>query len=237
MSRDIYPALTGAAAVWEQLNQVSQNLANVNTTGYKALRVPFENHMATEGILGDSFVKLGEEELDRTTGSIVSDGIDTHFALKGKGFFVVEGADGETLLMRSGAFQFDSERNLVNHLGERVIQNGGGYIQLDQDQTTIQVADDGTIFSEDGDEIGQFMILDSDDLTPLNGTRFRPGDMVDVTGQTAVIQGSIELSNADPFREMTSMIQTTRLFETLQKTMQSSNELDNKLNQMTRRSS
>ena len=64
MSRDIYPALTGAAAVWEQLNQVSQNLANVNTTGYKALRVPFENHMATEGILGDSFVKLGEEELD-----------------------------------------------------------------------------------------------------------------------------------------------------------------------------
>ena len=41
MSRDIYPALTGAAAVWEQLNQVSQNLANVNTTGYKALRVPF----------------------------------------------------------------------------------------------------------------------------------------------------------------------------------------------------
>ena len=139
--------------------------------------------------------------------------------------------------MRSGSFQFDSERYLVNHLGERIIQRGGNYVQLDQDQTTIQVADDGTIFDADGDEIGQFMILDSDDLTPLPGTRYRPGELTDVTAQTSVIQGSIELSNADPFREMTSMIQTTRLFETLQKAMHSSNELDRQLNQMTRRSS
>ena len=138
--------------------------------------------------------------------------------------------------MRSGAFQFDNQGRLVNPMGEPVLKNDGGYVQIDQEIRSISVAADGQIFDQNGDMLGQLFVADSDDLTPLTGGRWRAGNLVPGSPQTQIIQGALELSNTDPFREMTEMIQTTRMFETLQKTMQSSSELDQKLNQMTRRS-
>ena len=236
MSRDIYPAMTGASAIWEQMNSISHNLSNVNTNGYKSIRVTFENHMAKAGYLGDSFVKLSEEEIDFSTGSIVQDGVDTHFALNGDGFFVVEAEDGENLVMRAGSFQFNNQGILVNPMGEPVLKSDGGYVQIDQENRAIQLDEEGRIFDQNGDEIGQLFIADSDDLTPLTGGRWRAGELLPASPKTRVIQGALELSNTNPFREMTEMIQTTRMFDSLQKAMQSSNELDGKLNQMTRRS-
>lgn len=235
MSRDIYAALSGASAIWEQMNQISHNLSNVNTTAYKTARVSFENHIVREGLLGDSYVKLSEEEIDFSTGSIVTDGVDTHFAIKGKGFFVVESENGEQLLMRAGAFQFDGQGRLVNQLGEPVLQRSGDYVTINEDERELQVAIDGGIYDINGDEIGQLMVVDSDDLTPVTASRWRAGETRQVGLQTQIIQGSLELSNTDPFREVTEMIQTTRMFDTMQKTMQTSIEVDQKLNQMTRR--
>ena len=235
MSRDIYAALSGASAIWEQMNQISHNLSNVNTTAYKSARVSFENHIVREGELGDSYVKLSEEEIDFSTGSIVTDGVDTHFAIKGKGFFAVESENGETLLMRAGAFQFNSQGVLVNQLGEPVLQQSGDYVTINEDERELQVAIDGSIFDSSGDEIGRLMVVDAEELTPVTASRWRAGEMQPVGLQTQIIQGSLELSNADPFREITEMIQTTRMFDSMQKSMQTSIDIDNKLNQMTRR--
>jgi flagellar basal body rod protein FlgG len=191
--------------------------------------------MAKEGILGDSFVKLSDEEINFSNGAIVNDGVDTHVAIKGKGFFAVESQDGETLLMRAGAFQFDNQGNLVNHMGEKVLQKSGNYVTVTQEERELQIAIDGSIFDQNGDEIGQLLILDGENLTPLNGSRWRAESTEMVGPQTEIIQGALELSNADAFREITEMIQTTRMFDTMQKAMQTSNDIDSKLNQMTRR--
>ena len=236
MSRDIYPALTGASATWQQMNFISNNLSNATTNGYKAKRVAFENHRELPGVLGDSFAMLGKQKTDTTEGTFQQDGVDTHFAIGGKGYFAVEGAGGEVLLMRAGFFQFDRQGFLVNSQGEKVLAEGGGYIRFDRDEPYFNVTRDARILDDAGGERGRFMILDSEDVEPLMGSRYRAAQTQDVVDSVELVQGALEASNANPFREMVEMMQATRYFESFQKAMATSAELDQKLNQSAKRS-
>ena len=83
--------------------------------------------------MGDSYVQLSEPKLSDRDGGLIIDNVDTHLALRGKGFFVVESTGGEELLTRSGNFQLDSNGQLVNSLGEIVLGDSGP-IRFEQDQ-------------------------------------------------------------------------------------------------------
>ena len=80
------------------------------------------------------------------------------------------------------------------------------------------------------------MILDSEDVEPIMGSRYRASQTQDVVDSVEIVQGAIEASNANPFREMIEMMQATRYFESFQKAMATSAELDQKLNQSAKRS-
>ena len=235
MSKDIYPALTGAVATWHQMNFIANNLSNVNTNGYKAKRVAFEAYGERAGLLAEGYTKLSKEKSDESTGTLMQDGVDTHFALNGKGYFAVESIEGEILLMRNGFFQFDNEGYLVNPMGEKVLADGGGYIQMNRDELILNVTQEGEIIDENGSARARLMIMDADDAEPLMGTRYRGNNLRDISGQVEVIQGALEASNTNPFREMIDMMQATRYFESFQKSMTTSSELDQALNQSAKR--
>lgn len=236
MSKDIYPALTGAVATWNQINIISNNLSNVSTNGYKAKRIAFESYGEKKGLMADGYMQMSKMKDDESVGTMMQDGVDTHFAINGQGYFAVESKEGEVLLMRNGLFQFDNQGFLVNSVGEKVLSDGGAYIQMNQDEQLLNVTKYGEILDQDGSARARLMILQTDETEALMGTRFRGKNIRDVSGQLEVLQGTLEASNTNPFREMVEMMQATRYFETFQKAMTTSAELDQKLNQSSKRS-
>lgn len=238
MSRDLYPAMTAASASLQHLEHVSHNLANVNTSGFKERRVSFEAVLANAqgGPLAQGYTKITEGKINTESGSLMQDNNPTSFALEGKGFFVVQGANGEPLLTRAGIFQLDRNGFLVNAMGEKVMTVSGP-IQFDEYQREeFTVTEEGRLMDERGGEFARLLIMDGDDLEPLAGTRWRASNMREVPmGNYIVRQGMLESSNVNPFRTMIEMMETTRHFEMYQKSMQASKEMDSSLNQMTHR--
>ena len=225
MSRDIYPSMTAATAVMEKINYIANNLSNTNTIGYRARNTSFENVIAKEGFLGDSYVQLSDPTLSERDGGLIIDNVDTHFALRGKGFFVVESTGGEELLTRSGNFQLDSNGQLVNSLGE-IVMGDSGPIRFEQDQKYFSVTPEGAVIDDFGSEIGRLKVVEGIGLDPLEGQRFRAKDTVQLEMGYEVVQGAVENSNVDSFQVMMDLITTSRNFETFQKSMGNSKELD-----------
>jgi len=236
MSKDLYPALSGAVATWNQMNIISNNLSNVSTNGFKAKRIAFSSYGEGQGLLADGYANLSKMKNDDSVGTMMQDGVDTHFAINGKGYFAVQSQEGEVLLMRNGLFQFNNAGYLVNSMNEKVLADGGGYIQMNQDEQMLNLTREGEILDQTGAARARLMILDSEDPQALMGTRFRGANMRDISGQVEILQGTLEASNTNPFREMIEMMQATRYFETFQKVMTTSAELDQKLNQSAKRS-
>ncbi len=229
MSRDIYASMSGAAAAWTQLEIVANNLANSSTAGFKEQRVSFDLDSAMNDPLGDVYVDTELATPNFDDGALVHDGVETHMALRGKGFFVA-GDSGDQVLVRSGNFQFDSEGFLVTSGGLR-IQGQGGPIQLMPGEK-LTVAADGTILDQEGQELDKLRIVSAADLVPLGGTSWRADSATYEVEGVEIVQGALESSNTDPMRSMTELMEASRYFEAYQKAMQTSDQLDGQLNQM-----
>lgn len=225
MSRDIYPSLSGAAATWRHLEVLSNNMANTATSGFKAHRTSFENVLNDNGLLGDGYVRADHVVQDFSDGTLQPDGVNTHLALRGRGFFAVEGALG-MMLQRSGAFQLDAQGFLVTADGGRVLGEGGA-IQVGDlaNEGELSVTGDGVV-KMGAVEVDRLQIVDAELLEPFGANQWRAVDGTRSALGAEVIQGALEGSNADPIQGMTQLIQTSRYFEMYQKAMQTSDELD-----------
>ena len=78
MSRDVYSSLSGATAVWRQLEVTANNLSNSTTAGFKEQRTVFAVETTSEGMLGDSLVRVDELTADFSDGALQMDGIQSH---------------------------------------------------------------------------------------------------------------------------------------------------------------
>src|SRR5262245_29787391 len=154
MTRGIYTVASGGVAAMERLQAVSQNLANVNTAGYRAERVVFQVQPlaggprgAVDSVLGRTSQQVVESATirDFSPGPIHETGNPLDVALGGDGFFVVNTARGERYT-RQGSFTLDGQGYLVTARGDRV-QGDGGDISIGEKD--IRIADDGSIFADD----------------------------------------------------------------------------------------
>ncbi len=229
MSHDIYASMSAAAAAWTQLEVVANNLANSSTAGFKEQRVSFDLQGATDDLLGDVYVGTELASPNFADGALVHDGVETHLALRGKGFFLA-GEGGSQVLVRSGNFQLDSEGFLVTSSGLRVQGQGGSIQLLPEEQLTV--ASDGTILDQQGMELDKLRIVSAAQLSPLGGTSWRAETPAYEVEGVEVVQGSLESSNTDPMRSMTELMEASRYFEAYQKAMQTSDQLDGQLYQM-----
>lgn len=239
MDAGLYAATTGLEANVLAQEVIAHNLANVSTTGYKrrlALFQPFHALLAQEQLNGtqpDGIV------IDFSEGVLQHTGAPLHLALRGKGFFVVRGPQGEELLTRNGSFTLDSRGRIVDHAGRAVLGTGGELTV--PPGATITVGEDGTIGAR-GDEaesvrVGQVRIAavaieDRHLLRPAPHAAFAaPRDVLLAPAEgAAVLQGFLERSNTSAIDELVAMISTLRSFEAAQRTVRSIDQSLDELN-------
>lgn len=227
MPYGVYLSASGAQAQSHRLQQVSNNLANVETPGFKPSATILQSRFAelieqgqvSAGLGGiddvGGGVTIQPEQTQFKVGAIRSTGAETDFAIHDRdSFFVLQRGD-EKLLTRAGDFTFDSGGRMVNPGGDLVLASDGTPIQIDPRQP-FQVGAEGRI-SQNG-ETRELMLArpkNLGDLSNVGGNLFRPLAQFDLAppGQRNVIAGSLEHSAVSPTGTMMELIDTTRAYE------------------------
>ncbi len=256
MLRGLYIATNSLDVQQAKMNTISNNLANISTTGYKKNQVvdsKFANSLQLaleangpsgkrqplgEGILGNMVTQV---HIDFTPGPLSETGGVTDFALKGKGFFVVENESGEQFYTRDGSFHLDGEGALLNSEGFRVLGEGGP-ITIEDAGKKLAIKEDGTILVGEGtdvEELDKLQIVEFADPTLLkktDGNYFTdPEGTAEEAMSTQVVQGWLERTNVDPVEEMIDMIPALRVYESSQRLVQINDQLlDKAINQVGR---
>jgi flagellar basal-body rod protein FlgF len=221
MDAAMYKALSGAVAQMRRLDVTSQDLANVNTSGYKGQRLAFREVLA-EGPPPQErpggWVAIGDQRTRLTPGDIHTTANPFNLALEADGFFVVQTARGERYT-RNGSFTLTSDGTLTTSQGDAVMGEGGP-IQVAGGR--MEVAADGTVRSDEG-EVGRIRVVrftDPAQAVKEGATLFRsvPAN-VELAPDTRVLQGSLEQSNVNPIDGMVSLIALNRQFEAYERAM------------------
>ncbi len=227
MPYGIYISGEGAQAQQQRLEVIANNLANVDTAGFKPDIATFQARLAeafqqghdlpgsgTANNLGGG-VKIIGTETSFAPGLLKETGSETDMAIIGNGFFQVDGGDGETYLTRAGNLRLDHTGTLVTAEGRPVLSAGGEPIVINRN-SPWSLSRDGFV-AQDGTAVPLALAQpDSlDDLVKVGANLFRPlnGAQPVPPEQREIRQGFLELSAASPTRQMMSMIETTRAFE------------------------
>lgn len=225
MLRGLVSAAAGMMGRIQQQDAIANNLANVNTSGYKRKVVAFSAFDAALRKAGElpqsDSAKLltprPTEFEDKSEGAIHTTGVATDFAIDGPGYFVLQTSGGEKLV-RDGSFQLDSTGRLISSDGSLVMGEKGAIQITDQNWF---VDPDGTIHS------GSAVV----DRLRIEGR----SDGSNSSKQTRIASGCLESSNVNSVSEMVSMITGFRSYEACQKTIQSLDQtLDKVINQLGR---
>lgn len=272
MVRSLWTAATGMIAQQTNVDTIANNLANVNTTGYKTQVNEFKSllyqNIQTKTTSANGDTKPGSAQVGLgvrnasinsifTTGSFLASESDTAFALDGKGFFAVQGADGQVFYTKNGDFRFTLANNGGNMLatseGLPVMDTNGRPIILDQNYVVseITVTQDGELCYPDaantpqpmGIRLGVFQFNNPNGLEKLGESRYRESaasgaPINEATNQnvekTKVIQGYLEGSNVQVVDEMVNMIVAQRAYELNSKAITTSDEMLQQANNLRR---
>lgn len=225
MENGIYLGLSRQAVLQTNMNIIANNVANVNTAGYRGQNLLFQEYISDPRGADDalSFVYDRGEYQNTQAGPVSFTGNQLDIALDGPGFINIDGPGGETLYTRDGGFQLDANGTLVTHAG--YVVSGG--ITIPPDSTEVKIDENGVVSNEDG-QLGQIVISEFENLQELEArgdNLYSPGNANAVeAADTRVKQGMLEGSNVQSVIEMTRMIETLRDFQSIQRTMQGENE-------------
>jgi len=227
MDSGFYSAFTALAARMQSLDLVANNLANVNTTGYKAEKEFYKAFAASLG--NDRLTKvnqavnnygvLGGERIDFTPGSLDKTGSDTDLGIDGSGYFAIQTKAG-VRYTRNGNFSFNAQRQLVDGAGNPVLGDQGEPIQVPSGKLTVST--DGTV-SVNGAIVAKLKIVDFPPGTPLdpegNADFVAPPDSEKPATSAQVRQGVLESSNSNPISSAVELIDLQRTAEMMQRAL------------------
>jgi flagellar basal-body rod protein FlgF len=213
-------SLSRQIALQRQMDVVANNMANINTTGFKSESILFEEYVMPVARDQDfprldqplSFVQDWATLHDLSGGAMVQTGSDLDVGLNGEGFFAVQTPGGERWT-KSGSFQLSANGTLVDLNGNPVLGQGGP-IQFAAEETGILIAADGSISSSAGPK-GSLRLVEfanAQELTREGNNLFAGGTPMAATN-TRAMQGFIERSNVSGVAEMAEMIRVTRAYE------------------------
>jgi len=225
-------SLSRQIALQRQMDVVANNMANINTTGFKAENLLFEEYVMPVARDRDfpgtsqplSYVQDWATVHDLSGGAMVQTGSELDIGLNGEGFFAVQTPAGERWT-KAGAFQLSANGTLVDAGGNPVLGEGGP-IEFGPEETGILVAADGSISSSAGPK-GRLRLVEfanPQDLTRQGSNLYAGGAPVAATN-TRVMQGFIEKSNVSGVSEMAEMIRVTRSYESIASLSQKQDEL------------
>jgi len=211
------------------LEVVSNNLANVNTVGFKKDRLNFESLIsdARQQSLarGVNHSRVGMRYTDHGTGTFQTTGNNLDLAINGPGFFKVQTPEGEAYT-RQGSFRLNAEGTLVTAAGYPVVGANGPVSLPDAD---VVIDESGRIY--DGEaivgEIAVFEVLDPQQLEKRGDGLFAAAEPAGEgrIARPGLAQGQLESSNVNPLEEMAVMIDAQRNFEALTRAIKSYKEM------------
>ena len=256
MMRALYTSASGMMAQQLNIDNISHNLANFQTTGFKKSRVAFEDLLyatlqepgseATSGTQIGMGVRAASTQTMFTQGTLQKTGDPYHMAIEGDGFFKVQLPNGEVGFTRCGDFKYDGKTNqLVSSSGFPV------GVEIPKDLTNIEVTSSGEIkgvrINGDGkpETVGQLKLcrfLNPSGLKAVGGNTYvetevsgaRTEGIPGQNGLGVLAQGHLEKSNINIVEEMISIVQAQRSFEMNQKGIQAADEMMKMTNQLQR---
>ncbi|WP_379965617.1 flagellar hook-basal body complex protein [Ectobacillus sp. sgz5001026] len=255
MLRSLNAGVSGLKAFQSKLDVVGNNIANVNTVGFKKSRIMFED-LLSQNMKGASAptatmggtnplqvglgTKVGTIDTIQTAGSPTTTGLSTDLYINGNGYFVVKDSNGNQFLTRAGNFSVDSVGNLVNPDG--MIVDGVNISQANLGQyLSYSVAADGQMkgirANGSTDPLGTIhtvTVPNPSGLNKIGGSLYQvslnSGSMSNSgVGVGPIVSGALEMSNVDLTEEMTDMITAQRGFQANGKIITTSDDILNEL--------
>ncbi len=262
MLRSLYSATSGMLAQQTHIDTTSNNIANVNTTGFKKSRADFNDlfYQAMQyagtntsnttlspdgmevglGVRPSAITKMFSQGSPKET----ENNLDV--AITGKGFFQVQLPDGTTAYTRSGNFKLDEQGNLVTSEGYLLIPQ----ITLPEDTTQVNIGVDGTVSVTQGlqttsNVIGQITLANFVNPAGLHSIGDNLFSITNASGEAIVgnpdsqglgklRQGFLELSNVRLVEEMTDLITAQRAYEANSKSIQTADAMLQTVNSLKR---
>jgi flagellar basal-body rod protein FlgG len=260
MMRALYTSATGAQAQQFNIDIIANNVANVNTSGYKKVRAEFQDLLSqtfqaagaltAQGTYDPVGVQVGlgvgisATQRIHLEGSVIQTGNPLDLAIQGDGFFQVLQPSGEVAYTRDGTFKRDANGQLVTSDGYLLQPN----ISVPNDATEIIISQDGTVFvrqagSQSLNQVGQIQMvkfanpagLESVGRNLFVGTDGSGNPVQGTAGQgefasTTINQGFVEGSNVQIVEELINLITAQRAFEANSKVMRTSDEVLSNIN-------
>lgn len=235
MIRGLYTAASAMDVLEKKSNIRSNNLANVNTNGFKkseAITRSFPEMLLNKIEAGEAEAEIGEISTgafmersfkDLSQGAVQRTNNKLDFAVEGEGYFVIETEAGNRY-SRDGNFSINANSELVTQSGDYVLDSQGARIQLIPDQD-FNVSGDGQITFNNGLEGAEIALVNFEDSAELT----QEGDNLyaaqagaeELAANGSIAQGYLESSNVKIVEEMVKMIKTTRHYESNQKVISS----------------
>lgn len=260
MMRSLWIAKTGMEAQQTQLDNISHNLANVATNGYK------RSHAVFEDLIYQNMRQAGANSTDQTTlptglqvglgvrpvatariytqGNLQQTSNNLDLAIKGDGFFQIQQPDGTTAYTRDGSFQLNANGQMVTNNGYTLLPG----ITIPQNAQSLTIGNDGTVSvtlpgQAAAQTVGQLQLatfVNPAGLDPKGQNLFTETaasgtpntGAPNSNGIGAVQQGFVETSNVNVVEELVQMIQTQRAYELNSKAVQTSDQMLQKLAQI-----
>jgi flagellar basal-body rod protein FlgF len=242
MENSLLIGLSRQVALRRELEVVANNIANLNTTGFKADGAVFQEFLmpvarADQFLLPDrrlSFVQDRATWHDFSQGGVQQTGNPLDVAIDGDSFLVVQTPRGERYT-RNGALQINAAGELVTSAGDRVLGDGGPILFLAQDQD-ISIGPDGTVSVRESANAGvdtvrgrlRLVSFAQPQLLQKDGssTFAAPAGVAPQAPQSVrVVQGAVEKSNVRAVIEMTRMIEVTRTYSQVAGMLQQQGDL------------
>ncbi len=253
MLRALKTAALGMTAQQLNVDVIANNLANVNTTGYKKSKIEFQDLLYETMQTGDRDGRPGHENPSKlqvglgnkpistfrsfSEGNIEKTGNPLDLAIDGKGFFQVQMPDGSYAYTRDGSFKVNSEGYLVTNSGLKVYPE----ISMPEDVSAISISANGVVSvmvngKNEAEELGQLEMVTF--MNPA-GLEAKGGNLFVVSeasgepiyanagedGMGLVQQGYLEKSNVDVAQEMIDLIVAQRAYEINSKAVKTADEL------------
>ncbi|MCU7920169.1 MAG: flagellar basal-body rod protein FlgG [Candidatus Thiodiazotropha sp. (ex Dulcina madagascariensis)] len=259
----MYPALwiakTGLDAQQTNMSVISNNLSNVNTTGFKRDRAVFndliyqnlrqvgaqssENTELPSGLMLGTGVRVVATQKEHSQGNIVQSGNSLDIAIQGKGYFQVLHPDGNIVYSRDGTFSLTADGNIVTPNGYELQPA----MTVPSNATSLTIGSDGVVsVLQSGNntptQIGQIEVayfVNPQGLEPAGDNLYREtnasgGVNTAIPGNDStgtLIQGALESSNVNVVEELVNMIETQRAYEMNSKAISTTDEMLSYVNQ------
>lgn len=260
MIRSLWTAKTGLEAQQEQLDVIANNLANVSTNGFKRSRAVFEDlvyqnvrqpgaQSSTDtqlpsGLQVGTGVRQVATERLHTQGNLEQTSSSKDLAINGLGFFEVDMPDGSTAYTRDGSFQLDANGEMVSSNGYKLTAG----ITIPANATSVTISSDGIVSvtqpgTSTSTQVGQLnlaLFINNAGLQSIGQNLYLETDASGAPTETTpglngggtLSQGYVETSNVNVVEEMVGMIQTQRAYEINSKSVETSDEMLQRLSQL-----